>query len=48
MVQQQGRLQEGLNAVELITQSMQGEPVRGSASQLLSSIKALGAIADSG
>jgi len=39
MVRRRGRLREGLDAVELITRPMRGGPVRGSASQLLSSIE---------
>jgi hypothetical protein len=42
MVRRRGRLREGLDAVELVTQSMRGGHVRGSASQLLSSIEAGG------
>lgn len=41
LIQQQGRLQKGLNAVELITQLMQNRLVRESASQLINSIKAV-------
>jgi hypothetical protein len=39
MVRRRGRLREGLDAVELVTRPMRGAPVRGSASQLLSSIE---------
>jgi len=41
MVRRRGRPREGLDAVELVTQAMRGEPVRGSASQLFSSIEAV-------
>jgi hypothetical protein len=40
MVRRRGRLREGLDAVELVTQPMRGGHVRGFASQLLSSIEA--------
>jgi hypothetical protein len=42
MVRRRGRLREGLDAVELVTRPMRGGPVRGSALQLLNSIKAVG------
>jgi hypothetical protein len=42
MVRRRGRLREGLDAVELVTQSMRGGHVRGSTLQLLSSIGARG------
>jgi hypothetical protein len=42
MVRRRGRLREGLEAVELVTRPMRGAHVRGSASQLLSSIEAGG------
>jgi hypothetical protein len=42
MVRRRGRLREGLDAVELVTQPMRGGHVRGFASQLLSSIEAGG------
>lgn len=48
MVRRRGRLREGLDAVELVTQAMRDVSARGSASQLLNSIEAVGAIADSG
>ena len=48
MVRRRGRLREGLDAVEPVTRPLRGAPARGSASQLLSSIEAVGAIADSG
>jgi hypothetical protein len=42
MVRQRGRLQEDLDTAKLVTQLMQGRLVRGSVSQLPSSIKAGG------
>jgi hypothetical protein len=39
IVRRRGRLREGLDAVELVTRSMRGGHVRGSVSQLLSSIE---------
>ena len=43
-MRRRGRLREGLDATELVTQLMRGGPARGSVSQLLSSIEVIGAI----
>jgi hypothetical protein len=42
MVRRRGRLREDLGTIKLVTQPMRGRLVRGSVSQLLSSIEAIG------